>query len=331
MSSIGRRNMPENRTGSGVTIFIVDSGVKYDLALFGGRATPYMDFTSDPPEICDAGSSYCAWDQRGDGTLAAVAAAGKVAGVASQAIIRGMKIISDEGTTKKKWLVNAARKVRDWKNDNSDSPVVMSVSPPYTDKYGWRNSKARRNTPKESQWEEAVKTAINAGVVVVLGVGDMSSDDNPVSARDVFPGFINKAILVGAALQTEWWNYSGKIEVSEYANVGGRVDIYAPGFMQSAEEDSSVDCFSAVNIYDSFAATPVVAGAAALLLQDDPTRTPEQVEKLLIGTAKRCAREELIGQLSKRGFLRVDWTSEDLEFAATANLGDLRSCSNSAA
>lgn len=119
--------------------------------------------------------------------------------------------------------------------------------------------------------EEAVKIAIEKGVVVVAAAGNDFSD------HANFPASFEGVISVGAV--------NSKSELAYFSSYGPSVDLVAPGeevysTVYDYEKKSSFVKFSGTSM-----ASPVVAGVAALLLSKYPNLTPAQVEYVLEKTA----------------------------------------------
>ena len=89
------------RTGAGVSIFILDTGVRVSHQDFTGRASPALDMTIGG--LVDCGDNNCAHDRQGHGTRFAGTAAGENYGVASSAAIKSMKVLSDQGSGSWEW------------------------------------------------------------------------------------------------------------------------------------------------------------------------------------------------------------------------------------
>lgn len=120
--------------------------------------------------------------------------------------------------------------------------------------------------------EDAVKKAIEAGIVVVAAAGNTGSKEKS------YPASFSGVISVGAT--------NDKKELAEFSTYGPSVDIVAPG------EDVYAPVFN-VDKHSSFMkasgtsmASPVVAGVASLLLSKHPNLTPYQVKYILEKTAK---------------------------------------------
>ncbi|WP_050616485.1 S8 family peptidase [Bacillus testis] len=118
---------------------------------------------------------------------------------------------------------------------------------------------------------EAVAAAISKGVTVVAAAGNDNSD--MVSTPAGYEGVISVGSL------------NSDRKLSSYSNYGPSVDVVAPGedvysSLYDPDKKSTYDKMSGTSM-----ASPVVAGAAALLLTKNPNLTPAQVEYILEKTA----------------------------------------------
>merc|ERR1719277_2867988 len=78
------------RSGAGVNIYVLDSGVRVSHTEFGGRAISTLEASRRRAAftVCN-GDPNCGQDNRGHGTHVAATAGGATYGVASAATIRG--------------------------------------------------------------------------------------------------------------------------------------------------------------------------------------------------------------------------------------------------
>jgi len=200
---------------------------------------------------CD-GALDCAADNQGHGTHCAGTAAGVNFGVAPSASVRSVKVLGDNGSGSWSWSYKAL----DWLALSSVRPAIASMS------LGGPGS--------QSAMKEAVDKAVNSGVTVVVAGGNSNTD-----ACNFSPAFVPSAITVGSTDSND--------KRSSFSNYGRCTDIWAPGSsVKSASHNS--DSGSATYSGTSMAC-PHVSGAAALMLEVDPSRNPAQVLQDLMDKA----------------------------------------------
>jgi len=248
-------------TGSGVSVYVQDTGVRSTHQEFGGRAASALDVTSGAAVECN-GDLGCAGDKHGHGTHCAGTAAGANYGVAPEASVRALKTLSDAGSGQRSWQYIAI----DWLTVSGDRPAVLSMS--------------LGGSGQDQGYAEAIDAAVDAGVVVVTSAGNRNADACLQS-----PAFVPSAITVGSIDSTD--------TRSSFSSYGACVDIWAPGSgVVSAGVDN--DAASATKSGTSMAC-PHVSGAAALVLSRDPSKTPSAVLQELYDNAAMDVIHDLTG------------------------------------
>merc|ERR1719273_3072878 len=243
------------RTGAGTTIFVLDTGVRSSHNDFGGRAASALDMSSGSLRECN-GAVNCAGDSQGHGTHCAGTAGGTSYGVAPRAAVRSVKVLSDQGSGQWSWSYDAL----DWLATGSVRPAVASMS------LGGNGVVAAM--------KDAVDAAVSAGVTVVVAAGNSNSD-----ACGFSPAFVPSAITVGSTDSTDSRSY--------FSNYGTCVDIWGPGssvLSAGVASDTATATYSGTSM-----ACPHVSGAAALILGEDRSKTPQKVIQNLLDEATRDA------------------------------------------
>lgn len=229
-------------TGRGVHIYVMDSGIRATHNDFGGRAVQTVDTMSSDGVLveCDGSDPDCARDRHGHGTHVAGTAAGGFYGVAKEANVYGMRVCCGTGTNIYGGM--------DWILLKGNRPAVMTMS---------LGSMGQSQSSKE-----AVDAMVVAGITVTV-----SSGNDDINACEKTYAFIDSAIAVGATTIND--------ERARYSNYGTCVDIYAPGsgvLSTGHWEDDVQRKLSGTSM-----ATPFVAGAAALMLEEFPELDPAGV------------------------------------------------------
>jgi len=239
-------------SGRGVHVYVLDTGVHTSHRDFGDRAISTLDLTSGSPTEC-RGSASCAKDRQGHGTHCAGSIAGSSFGVAPEATIHAVKVLSDEGYGQNSWILTAL----DWLTTKGERPAVASMS-----LGGSGVSRAEK---------VAIDAATKAGITVVVAAGNDNAD-----ACKFTPAYVKSAITVGATDRYD--------RRASYSCYGSCVDIWAPGTdITSAAHNS--DRGSATMSGTSMAC-PHVSGAAALVLGENPSMTPPEVRASLLAGAE---------------------------------------------
>jgi subtilisin family serine protease len=233
-------------TGKGVTIYVIDTGVRVTHHDFGGRASSLWDVVSG-----DADAQDC----NGHGTHVAGTAAGKTYGVAKGATIKAVRVLGCAGTGTWAGVAEGLdRAVDDAVNGNA-LPAVANLS---------------IGGPSSEVMDTAVANATALGMNVVVAAGNASSDACLGS-----PAEAPSAITVAASDRSDAF--------ASFSNRGSCVDIVAPGVSITSDwntKDNATKILSGTSM-----ASPHVAGAVALLLGADGSMSPSQVVSRLMTAA----------------------------------------------
>jgi subtilisin family serine protease len=234
------------QSGSGVRVYIVDTGVQADNPDFAGRILPGFDVIGTNSQNTDC---------HGHGTHVAGTAAGTRYGIAKQASIVPVRVLNCNGSGSFSGIITAL----DWikANNPAGTPAVVNMS---------------IGGGAYGPVDAAVNSLVSAGIVAAVAAGNYNTD-----ACTSSPAAAASAITVGASDQTDARAY--------FSNYGSCVDIFAPGM--SIVSDNASAPGSSTTMSGTSMATPHVTGAAALVLGQHPTWTPDQVLKALQDNADK--------------------------------------------
>ena len=274
---------PTYLQGSGVTVALIDSGV-FQTKNIGRRILGQVNFNS---------AEHTSTDQYGHGTfLAGILAddgtqsGGKYIGMSPQVNLLSLRVSDDNGMSTESDVVNAMQWVNDNKATYNIRVVNMSLNSSVWQSY---------NT---SPLDAAAEILWFNGIVVVTSAGNNGSATLYPPANDPF------VITVGATNDVSTISLSDD-SVASFSAFGmdetGRVkpDIVAPGSSIIAYLPDNNNLTISINhpanrvdadyfrMSGTSMSAPIVAGGAVLLLQANPSLTPDQVKYRLKATANK--------------------------------------------
>lgn len=235
-----------NADGTGVTVYIIDTGINFTHAEYNGRAFTGID------EITFGGTAA---DCNGHGSHVAGTVGGTTYGVAKQVKLVAVRVLDCNGSGTTGGVIAGIDWVTGQKNANPSVPSAANMS---------------LGGGLSGTLNAAVANSVTAGVVYGVAAGNSSAD-----ACNSSPSSAPSAITVGATDINDAF--------ASFSNRGSCLDINAPGVgITSAWIGSN----SATNtISGTSMAAPHVVGAIALYLQVNPTSTAAQVDAALKSNA----------------------------------------------
>uniref|UniRef100_UPI004047E7C0 S8 family peptidase n=1 Tax=Shewanella baltica TaxID=62322 RepID=UPI004047E7C0 len=173
---IDQRNLPLDNNyhtdydGSGVTAFVIDTGVLNTHNEFGGRASSGYDFIDN---------DYDATDCNGHGTHVAGTIGGSTYGVAKNINVVGVRVLNCSGSGSNSGVIAGIN----WVKNNASGPAVANMS------LGGGASQAT---------DDAVNAAVAAGITFVVAAGNDNSN-----ACNYSPARAADAITVGSTTSND--------------------------------------------------------------------------------------------------------------------------------
>jgi subtilisin family serine protease len=195
LDRIDQRNLPlsnsytYNFTGSGVTAYIIDTGIRFTHTQFGGRAISGYD-------AIDGGSAD---DCNGHGTHVAGTVGSATYGVAKSVTLVAVRVLDCQGS-------------------GTYSQVIAGVDWVTGDHGAGESAAANMSLggPPSSALDNAVNNSINDGVTYAIAAGNSNAN-----ACNYSPARVAAAITVGATTSSD--------ARSSFSNYGTCLDIFAPG------------------------------------------------------------------------------------------------------
>jgi subtilisin family serine protease len=231
-------------TGAGVTAYIIDTGIRFSHAEFGGRATSGFD-------AVDGGSAD---DCNGHGTHVAGTVGGSTYGVAKGVSLVAVRVLNCNGSGTTSGVIAGI----DWVTGNHlpGQPAVANMS------LGGGASTALDN---------AVRNSIADGVSYTIAAGNGNFVGIAQDACKTSPARVAEAMTISASDSND--------RKASWANYGNCVDWFAPGVSITSAwytGETATNTISGTSM-----ATPHTTGVAALYLQGNPSATPAGVRTAL--------------------------------------------------
>lgn len=251
---IDQRNLPLDGLyddygydGSGVRIYVIDSGVRPTHVELSGRVGGMYD------EIGDGRNGQ---DCNGHGTHLASIAAGTQHGVADGATIYSVRVLNCDGVGTFSGVISGVNLVHE--QCNSGAPCAANLA---------------LTGSASTALDDAVANAIAAGTPFAVAAGNGNTD-----ACNVSPARVPAAVTVGAVDANDCR--------ATFSNPGECVDIYAPGVgILGADGDDDASDTAMQFLTGTSQASAHVVGVMAEYLQAQPGATPTQVTAAIIDAA----------------------------------------------
>ncbi|MEK6410976.1 MAG: S8 family peptidase [Acidobacteriota bacterium] len=251
LDRIDQRDLPVDssysytKDGTGVNVYVIDTGMRLTHQDFGGRAYLGADCT-----VTDGGGNCVGpgTDGLNHGTLVASIVGGNQYGVAKNVTLYNVRVLpTDLFDATVSMVIGGV----DWVTAHHVKPAVANMS--------------LQASSISTAMDKSIRRSIAAGVTYVVIAGNNNADASLKSPSDV-----TQAIVVGATGNEAAPYYSDNRWVGPFnaSNFGSVLDLFAPGAGitgASSTGDTATQTLSGTSL-----ASPEVAGAAAQYLQIDP-------------------------------------------------------------
>jgi serine protease AprX len=274
-------------TGNGVKIAIIDTGI-YPHQDLSGRITEFVDFINNRTESYDDNGhgTHCAGDAAGNGASSSL----KYMGPAPEANLVGVKVLDKMGSGSLETVMQGVDWCIQYNETNPTNKIdIISMSLGSTaQNYGNEN---------EDPMVKIVEEAWLAGIVVCVAAGNEGPESNTIAS----PGISDQVITVGALDDRNTSETRSDDEVASFSSRGPTIygvikpDILAPGvnIVSLRSPNSYLDKLQKSNrvendyftLSGTSMATPICAGVVALMKQQKPELSPQEVKNLLMSGA----------------------------------------------
>jgi serine protease AprX len=267
-------------TGKGVTVAIIDTGVSphNDLIYPTNRIVGFKDFINKETRPYDDNGhgTHCA------GILASsgYSSKGKYRGIAPEANILSIKVLDEKGNGKTSDILSAVQWIIDSKEVYKTKIVNFSLGA------------IAQYRERKDPLVKAANRAIDNGMVVVAAVGN----SGPMRNTILSPATSRYVISVGA-LDNNRTPETNDDFIASFSSRGPTIDrVRKPDLIAPGVDVMSLS-YKSLNNYTSLSGTsmaaPMVSGAAALLLSQNPDYTHFDIKRILAGACSKINASSL--------------------------------------
>eukprot|EP00835_Amoeboradix_gromovi_P002184 NODE_118_length_18907_cov_0.436251.p1 type:complete len:523 gc:universal NODE_118_length_18907_cov_0.436251:11621-13189(+) len=266
-----------NRTGQGVTVYVIDSGIDARHREFDNRANMTKVVFEDVP------------DCTGHGTHVAGLIGGRNVGVAKQVNIQSIKVITCNEDSDYFIIVRAYDAIiTNFKQNGLKSALVNLSLGPHA---------VNGTFPVSHGLEQAITSAFNLNILTVAASGN----DN-LNACSGTPSRLDSVVTVGAV--------DANFQKAEFSNFGPCVKVFSPGTNSVSAQVNTTDKYLVKQ--GTSQAAPLVTGVLALIMQDNPNALIQEVYQILREQSIQFSGNE--GSVLVQSYIPNDDKSNNIQF-----------------
>lgn len=274
-----------NLTGNGVTIAVIDTGIHAhgDFTNPVNRITAFQDFVNgrEAPYDDNGHGTHCAGDAAGNGHLSN----GQYTSPAPEASIIGIKALDENGAGRLSTIIEGI----EWCMNHRDEHQIRIISL----SLGGLAYESFRDDPLSLAAQEAWQN----GIVVCAAAGNSGPYPSTIGTPAINPFIIS----VGAADDQNTLERADD-EIADYSSRGPTIDAFvkpdiyapgtniiaplAPGSTIAAQLPEMIAGGDYIQLSGTSMATPITAGVVALMLEANPTLSPNDVKTILKATSQ---------------------------------------------
>lgn len=243
-------------TGAGIDAYIIDTGIYCENDEFTSKKVGSCTFGYSTVTSGFINPVVDETDGNGHGTHCAGTVAGQTYGVAKEANLIAVKVLSDAGSGSTSGVIDGINWVAEQVAANK-RPSVANLS------LGGGFSQTQN---------DAVDAAVSAGVTMVVAAGNDDKD-----ACDYSPASTPSAITVAAS--------DSKNARASYSNWGSCVDVFGPGSAITSAWIGSPDATNTIS--GTSMASPHVCGVAAKYLSADTSLSVADISAKIVADASQ--------------------------------------------
>ncbi|WMJ77718.1 MULTISPECIES: S8 family peptidase [unclassified Sedimentibacter] len=261
-------------TGKDVTVAIIDTGISphMDLIYPNSRIAGFKDFVNNESRMYDDNGhgTHCAGILAGSG----YASKGKYKGIAPEANILSIKVLDENGNGNTSDILSTVQ----WIIDNKEVYKTRIIN--------FSLGAIAQSREKRDPLVKAANRAIENNFIVVAAVGN----SGPLRNTILSPATSRHVISVGALDDKRTPELNDDV-IAEFSSRGPtfdrikKPDLIAPGVNIMSLSNTNLKGYT--NLSGTSMSAPMVSGAAALLLNENPNYTHFDIKRKLLNACSR--------------------------------------------